>query len=60
MRDADHLRAKALKLYDDAKRAEYADDGLLCVLEAIQLERDADEFEEMHARNTEERADLAA
>ena len=53
MRDAEHLRAKARELYDDAKRAEYVDDGLLCVLAAIKLERDAEEREEMHARTTE-------
>jgi len=53
MRDAEHLRAKARELYDEAKRAEYVDDGLLCVLGAIKLERDAEEREEMHARATE-------
>jgi hypothetical protein len=46
MRDAEHLRAKARELYHHAQRAEYVDDGLLCVLEAIQLEREADEHGE--------------
>ena len=47
--DAEHLRAKARELYDFAKWSRSADDGLLCVLEAIELERDADELEQAGA-----------
>ena len=46
MKDAEHLRAKAREYYDFAKRARYVDDGLLCVLQAMQLERDADQVEQ--------------
>ena len=49
MRDAEQLRAEARELYDCAKWAAYADDGLLCILKAMQLERDADEAEQRHA-----------
>jgi hypothetical protein len=49
MSDAEHLRAKARELYDLARRAEDADDGLLCVLHAIQLEREADDAEQAYA-----------
>ena len=66
MGDAEHLRAKARELYDFAKWARCADDGLLCVLEAIELERDADELEQARAGDTQRgdcgqlQADLAA
>jgi hypothetical protein len=62
MNDADHLRAKAREFYDFAKRARYVDDGLLCILNAMQLERDADELEQARVRDSQvrqRRADLA-
>jgi len=52
MGDAEYLRAKARELYDFAKWARSADDGLLCVLEAIEFERDADELEQAGAGDT--------
>jgi len=62
MGDAEYLRAKARELYDFAKWARSADDGLLCVLEAIEFERDADELEQAGAGDTQHRdhPDLAA
>lgn len=45
MSDAEHLRAYARELYDRANRADNADDGLLWVLQALELERDADDAE---------------
>jgi len=53
MRDAEDFRARARELYDMAKRARYADDGLRYVLRAMQFESDADELAGMQARATE-------
>lgn len=62
MGDAEHLRAKARELYDFAKWARSADDGLLCVLAAMEIERDADELEQADAGDTQhgDNPDLAA